>query len=180
MVGREGELAPRCRRQGGRDVLGELERSVLSLPVGSSTDLAFVAPDAADHFGLTLVAPRIVQTIKLVGSRDLENIVAWENTAAGLEAWEILTVADGSGSGWVRSTRGGSSLPSDADRCCVRRKLGDRGRCRRSGRSERRGSKSLSCWSRYSTLRASRLRSKRSSLFRGGRRGGSSSSAASS
>ena len=57
-------------------MLGELERSVLSLPVGSSTDLAFVAPDAADHFGLTLVAPRIVQTIKLVGSRDLENIVA--------------------------------------------------------------------------------------------------------
>ncbi|KAK4704768.1 hypothetical protein P7C70_g1437, partial [Phenoliferia sp. Uapishka_3] len=66
-------------------------------------------PDEQDHFGLTLVAPRVIQEIKITGSLDLEQVVAWENTGAGPEAWELYTVrADGSGAWESRRLR---SLP---------------------------------------------------------------------
>ncbi|KAL8279221.1 hypothetical protein RQP46_008477 [Phenoliferia psychrophenolica] len=57
-------------------------------------------PDAQDHFGLTLVTPRVVKEIKLVGSLDLEDVVAWEKTGAGGEAWELLTVREDGSGGW--------------------------------------------------------------------------------
>ncbi|GAA5957495.1 hypothetical protein JCM10213_003904 [Rhodosporidiobolus nylandii] len=57
-------------------------------------------PDADDHFGLTLIKPRAVRQLTIVGSLDLANMVNWEDSSAGSEAWEVLTVrADGSG-GW--------------------------------------------------------------------------------
>ncbi|KAM0752996.1 hypothetical protein T439DRAFT_187316 [Meredithblackwellia eburnea MCA 4105] len=70
---------------------------------------SFRPPDQHDHFGLTLVAPRIVREIKLVGSLDLENVVAWENTRAGAEAWELLTVREDGSAGW--ETRRLQTLP---------------------------------------------------------------------
>lgn len=47
----------------------------------------------------------MIKEIKLVGSLDLEHVVAWENTGAGAEAWELLTVREDGGGGWVRRLR---------------------------------------------------------------------------
>ena len=60
------------------------------------------APEEQDHFGLTLVAARLVTEIKIVGSLDLEHVVAWRDTGLGAEAWEILTVREDGSGGWVR------------------------------------------------------------------------------
>ncbi|GAA5828851.1 hypothetical protein JCM11251_005897 [Rhodosporidiobolus azoricus] len=61
---------------------------------------SFRPPDADDHFGLTLVKPRAVRQLTIIGSLDLGNMVNWEDVGAGSESWEVLTVrADGSG-GW--------------------------------------------------------------------------------
>ncbi|GAA5892102.1 hypothetical protein JCM5296_004060 [Sporobolomyces johnsonii] len=58
------------------------------------------APEIDDHFGLTLVRPRVVRKIRIIGSLDLANIVSWEDLSGGSESWVVLTVrADGSG-GW--------------------------------------------------------------------------------
>ncbi|GAA5875947.1 hypothetical protein JCM8547_008355 [Rhodosporidiobolus lusitaniae] len=60
---------------------------------------SYKAPDADDHFGLTLIKPRAVRQLTIVGSLDLANVVNWQDSG-GSESWEVLTVrADGSG-GW--------------------------------------------------------------------------------
>ncbi|GAA6001447.1 hypothetical protein JCM10207_006671 [Rhodosporidiobolus poonsookiae] len=65
---------------------------------------SFRPPDADDHFGLTLIKPRAVRKLTVVGSLDLANMVNWEDIGAGGESWEVLTVrADGSG-GWEPRT----------------------------------------------------------------------------
>lgn len=60
------------------------------------------APDADDHFGLTLVAPRFVRTIKIIGSPDLAEILAWEHAReGGDESWQLFTVREDGIGGWV-------------------------------------------------------------------------------
>ncbi|GAA5975432.1 hypothetical protein JCM11641_004262 [Rhodosporidiobolus odoratus] len=70
------------------------------------------APDADDHFGLTLIKPRAVRQLTVVGSLDLANTVNWEDSA-GSESWQVLTVrADGSGGWEPRSLLGPPNLTS--------------------------------------------------------------------
>ncbi|GEM09771.1 hypothetical protein Rt10032_c09g3788 [Rhodotorula toruloides] len=58
------------------------------------------APEADDHFGLTLVTPRVVKELTLTGSLDLANVVGWEDVTSGSESWEVFSVrGDGTG-GW--------------------------------------------------------------------------------
>ncbi|BGP40383.1 hypothetical protein JCM10449v2_004345 [Rhodotorula kratochvilovae] len=70
---------------------------------GRGTDTcweSFRPPEADDHFGLTLVKPRAVRELTIIGSLDLANIVAWEDLSGGSDSWEVLTVrGDGTG-GW--------------------------------------------------------------------------------
>lgn len=61
------------------------------------------APDANDHFGLTLITPRLVRSITLIGSADLGNVVASEHApVAGAESWQLYTVREDGSGGWVR------------------------------------------------------------------------------
>ncbi|GAA5996752.1 uncharacterized protein JCM10292_003182 [Rhodotorula paludigena] len=70
---------------------------------GRGTDTcweSFRAPEADDHFGLTLAKPRAVRQLTIVGSPDLANIRGWEDLNGGGDSWEVLTVrGDGTG-GW--------------------------------------------------------------------------------
>lgn len=77
-------------------------------PSRSRADFAWylpsTAPEADDHFGLTLVAPRFVRKIKITGSPDLAEVLAWEHAAGGGdESWQLFTVRQDSIGGWVRS-----------------------------------------------------------------------------
>ncbi|GAA6047356.1 hypothetical protein NBRC10513_003940 [Rhodotorula toruloides] len=61
---------------------------------------SFRPPEADDHFGLTLVTPRVVKDLTLTGSLDLANVVGWEDVTSGSESWEVFSVrGDGTG-GW--------------------------------------------------------------------------------
>ncbi|BGP24838.1 hypothetical protein JCM10295v2_003758 [Rhodotorula toruloides] len=61
---------------------------------------SFRPPEADDHFGLTLVTPRVVKELTLTGSLDLANVVGWEDVTSGSESWEVFSVrGDGTG-GW--------------------------------------------------------------------------------
>ncbi|BGP08273.1 hypothetical protein JCM10049v2_004120 [Rhodotorula toruloides] len=61
---------------------------------------SFRPPEADDHFGLTLVTPRVVKDLTLTGSLDLANVVGWEDVTSGSESWEVFCVrGDGTG-GW--------------------------------------------------------------------------------
>lgn len=60
------------------------------------------APENNDHFGLTLILPRLVRVITLIGSADLGNVVASEHSQlAGEESWQLYTVREDGSGGWV-------------------------------------------------------------------------------
>ncbi|ORY89310.1 hypothetical protein BCR35DRAFT_300439 [Leucosporidium creatinivorum] len=59
------------------------------------------APENNDHFGLTLIVPRLVRVITLIGSADLGNVVASEHSQlAGEESWQLYTVREDGSGGW--------------------------------------------------------------------------------
>jgi hypothetical protein len=72
------------------------------------------APENNDHFGLTLILPRLVRVITLIGSADLGNVVASEHSQlAGEERWQLYTVREDGSGGWVSF----SDLPSPFSLC---------------------------------------------------------------